>query len=199
MDTIAKRLKWARERKFGTDSTATEVARDHGWTVSTYLGHENEDRNPSRKTAMKYARAYGVRWEWLLEGEGQPTTKGALRAEVRGRVGAGAEIIPVDEHGTGEDVDLPPGAPPNVIPVTVDGDSMYPRYFDGETLYYLPDHRAPQDMIGREVVAKLSDGRILVKILDKGTKRGRFNLRSWNGSPIENVALEWVAPVRWRG
>jgi transcriptional regulator with XRE-family HTH domain len=195
MDTIAKRLKWAREQKLGKDSVPSEVARDHRWTVSTYLGHENGDRNPSRASAKKYARTYGVRWEWLLEGEGQPSTKGIRRPTIAGRVGAGAEIIPVDDEHGHDPVDLPP---PDVIPVVVQGDSMYPRYFNGETLFYLPEQRAPDELIGRECVVKLEDGRMLVKIVRKGARRNRFNLESWNAPTLEDQAIEWASPVRWR-
>lgn len=71
MDTPGARLKWARETKtkYGT---ATEAARAFGWTVPTYLGHENGDRNPSRVAAKKYGAAYGVPWAWILEGGPMP-------------------------------------------------------------------------------------------------------------------------------
>jgi SOS-response transcriptional repressor LexA len=72
LDTPAARLQWAR-KKHGRYDTPTDAARAFGWTVSTYLGHENADRTPSRAAAKRYAKAYGVRWEWLLEAEGAPT------------------------------------------------------------------------------------------------------------------------------
>jgi len=71
LDSPAARLRWARQR-FSRYRTATEAARAFGWNVSTYLGHENGDRTPSRETAKRYGRAYHVRWEWILEGEGSP-------------------------------------------------------------------------------------------------------------------------------
>jgi SOS-response transcriptional repressor LexA len=72
LQTSGERLQWAR-RHHGLYSNPTDAARAFGWTVSTYLGHENGDRNPSREAAKKYAKAYKVRWEWLLDGEGPPT------------------------------------------------------------------------------------------------------------------------------
>ena len=71
LDSPAKRLRFARERH-GKYATPTDAARAFGWPVSTYLGHENGDRNPSRAAARRYGRAYHVRWEWILEGEGSP-------------------------------------------------------------------------------------------------------------------------------
>lgn len=71
MDTPGARLKWAREHK-SAYKTATDAARAFGWPISTYLGHENGDRSPSRKAAKAYAAAYKVPWDWLLEGGALP-------------------------------------------------------------------------------------------------------------------------------
>lgn len=194
MDTVGKRLRWARENHSPYE-TGTDAARAYGWPVSTYLGHENGDRNPSRERAKKYARAYKVRWEWLLEGEGNPTPKEQPRPRVVGYVGAGAEVIPLDEHGSGESVDLPP---PNAEAVIVRGDSMYPRYQDGEKLLYVPEDRPASDLIGRECVVKLSDGRMLVKQIRRRIRGNRYDLASYNAPMIEDVEVEWAAPVMWR-
>lgn len=196
LDTPAARLKWAREKQ-GKYKTPTDAAKGFGWTVSTYLGHENGDRNPSRQAAKKYAKAYRVRWEWLLDGEGSPTAKGAGKAQAVGYVGAGAEITPIDDHAVGaglEEVDFPPGIPENAVLVIVRGDSMYPRYFDNEYLFYLRDQRSPGEFVGRECVVALEDGRVFVKTLRRGAD-GLFNLESWNAPLMENKAVQWAAPV----
>jgi transcriptional regulator with XRE-family HTH domain len=74
LNTPGKRLKWARENKT-SHTNATAAATAFGWPVSTYLGHENGDRVPKISTAKKYAAAYRVRWDWLLEGaSGRPST-----------------------------------------------------------------------------------------------------------------------------
>lgn len=196
MQEIKDRLQWARKKaKF---KTPTDAAKAFGWTVSTYLGHENGDRNPSRVLAKKYARAFKVRWEWLLEGEGSPGIKGSGKAPAVGYVGAGAEVQLVDDHAIGaglEEVDIPPGVPENAVLVIVRGDSMYPRYFDGEYLFYVRDQRSPLEFVGRECVMQLSDGRVFVKLLRKGSGKGLFNLESWNSQLIEDQKVEWAAPV----
>jgi len=199
MDTVASRLKWAR-REAGFD-TATAAARAHRFTVSTYLGHENGNRAPSRGTAKRYGRAFNVRWDWLLEGEAAPSFE-ATAAPVLGYVGAGAEVNPIDDPAfreTFDQVELPPGAPPGTVAVIARGDSMYPRYFDGERLFYVNREHPPSELIGQECVVKLHDGRMLVKILRRGSRSGRFNLESWNAPLMEEQQVEWAAPVRWRG
>lgn len=198
METLAERLKWAREHH-GRYKTATDAARAFGWIVSSYLGHENGDRPGGRlDTIKRYAKAYGVRWEWLLDGSGQPTAKAAdSMVPIAGYVSAGAEFTPFadDDPGLG---DAPLVVEPNSAAVVVRGDSMYPRYFDGEYIYYVKDLRDPTELIGEECVVKLRDGRIYVKILRRGSKKRLFNLESWNHPTIEDQAVEWAAPVTWR-
>lgn len=194
LDTVAKRLKWARERD-RRYKTATEAARAFGWPVSTYLGHENEDRSPSRTTAKKYAKAYKVRWEWLLEGDGGPTLKGAT-IPIEGYVGAGAEFYPTDDGG---DMGTAPAQiEENTAAVIVRGLSMYPRYLEGEVIYYSKETRSPAELVGRECIVKLTDGRIYIKMLRKGSARHLFDLESWNAPTIEDQEVEWAAPVTWR-
>jgi len=199
MDTIGSRLKWARAH--AGHANASAAARAFGFPVSTYLGHENGDRVPSRAAAKRYAEAFDVRWDWLLEGETAPSFTVPM-APVLGYVGAGAEIFPLDDPAFREsfdEVDRPPGAPPGTVAVIARGDSMYPRYFDGEKLFYTNREQAPSELIGQECVVKLKDGRMLVKILRKGSRPRRFNLESWNAPLIEDQDVEWAAPIKWRG
>lgn len=105
MRSAAERLRWARERH-GRYPTPTEAARAFGWTVSTYLGHENGDRNPSRQAAKRYARAYRVRWEWLLDNEGPPTIA---------REPSEPERISLEEFERSDPTGEPPAFPPNAI------------------------------------------------------------------------------------
>jgi hypothetical protein len=83
METIHQRLLEAR-RKAGY-VTATEAADAHGWTVPTYLAHENGTRGVSMAKAKIYARAYRVTLEWLVNGKGAaPDDEGSAgeRAQV---------------------------------------------------------------------------------------------------------------------
>jgi phage repressor protein C with HTH and peptisase S24 domain len=197
MKEISDRLQWAR-KNHGKYKSPTDAARAFGWTVSTYLGHENGDRNPSRNTAKKYAKAYRVRWEWLLEGEGKPITGGKTKTtHAIGYVGAGAEVFPFDGHSPGEleEIDIPPGVPDDAVLVIVRGDSMYPRYFENEMLFYVRRMDDPREHVGQECIVALQDGRMLVKILRRSSAEGFFNLESWNAPLIEAVAVQWAAPV----
>lgn len=146
-------------------------------------------RGLSQEWATRLAPHLGV--------EPQDLMFGPRSAHAVGYVGAGAEVVPVDDHAPGaglEEVDIPPGVPANAVLVIVRGDSMYPRYFDNEYLFYVRDDRPPGEYVGRECVVALEDGRVFVKVLRRG-ENGLFNLESWNAPLIENKAVQWAAPV----
>lgn len=193
---MSERLVWARESA-GYES-ASAAADALGVKIPTYIGHENGQRG-FKGRAEDYARKFKVNLEWLLTGRGKPkNASNAPQAHAVGYVGAGAEILPFDDHDIGDDldpVDLPPGLPPDAVLVIVRGDSMYPRYFDNERLFYVRRDANPIDFVGRECVVKLEDGRMFVKILRRGIADGYYNLESWNAPLIEDVALQWAAPV----
>lgn len=111
-----------------------------------------------------------------------------------GYVGAGAEIFPMDHLGY---VEAPPGiAGPKTVAVKVKGDSMRPAYRDGDLIYY-DDHLPPEDLVGREVVVELEDGRCLVKELFAGSRPGLWTLLSHNAAPITDIQIKWAARIKW--
>lgn len=69
--TPAERLRWVRKNKTKFRSGAA-AARAYGWTVSTYMSHENGQRTPSREAAQRYAAAFRVPWHWIFEGGDRP-------------------------------------------------------------------------------------------------------------------------------
>lgn len=194
------RLKWARERH-GKFETPTDAAREMGWTVSTYLGHENGDRVPSRKTARKYAKAYGVRWEWVLEGEGNPeapkekTAQKPVSVPLVGYASAGTEVhfLPAGDLG---EVPFPEGGNPQTVAVEIRGDSLGPL-FDRWLVYYdAIRNPVTADLYNRLCVLQVEDGRIMVKRIKPGSKRGLFHLFGNFSEPLLDVPVEWAAPVR---
>jgi phage repressor protein C with HTH and peptisase S24 domain len=143
--------------------------------------------------ARRLAVPLGIEPEDLMGGE--------RNVPVVGRVGAGAEILPIDDHAKGEglfEVECPRGLDPKAtVAVEVVGDSMAPAIQEGWVLFYdRSPEPAPSAVVGRLCVVKLEDGRVLVKQVRRGPERGRFNLVSLNGPMIEDVALEWAAPVK---
>lgn len=195
MDTIADRLRWARRRQ-GFE-TATDAAKARGWTVSTYLGHENGDRNPSRKLAQKYAKAFRVRWEWLLEGQGAAQAADAP-VPIVGHVGAGGLVEFSTEQQPLDEAPRPPEATQFTVALIVRGDSMPGVAEDGFVVYY--DERregVTDDFIGSLCVCWLADGRTLIKRIFRGREPGLFDLVSTAYEPIRDAHITHSAKVTW--
>lgn len=112
-----------------------------------------------------------------------------------GYVGAGQAVYPIDDGGS-EMVEAPPEASESTVAVRIRGDSMLPAFEDGWLLYY-SRHLPPQEMINRRCVVQLADGRILVKTLRRGAVQDVWTLTSTNAADIEDVVVEWAAPIDW--
>lgn len=114
-----------------------------------------------------------------------------------GYVGAGAEVHPIDDHAKGaclEEIEAPQGM--NLygyVAVRVRGDSMYPRYFEGEVIAFKRVTDWDERCLNNECVVKLRDGRTFVKMVRAGSKDGLFRLDSHNAPSIEDVEIEWAA------
>lgn len=194
MDTPGERLRWARKRAGYEDGTG--AARAFGWVVSTYLGHENGDRNPSRQAAIRYARAFKIRWEWLLEGDGAPDEVKTNTTKVRiiGLVGAGGEVNEAyfDEL-TEVEVMMP--LPPEVVAYQIHGNSMLPKYDPGDVII-VSESPSPIDIIlGDIAMVVTKEGKRYLKRVLRGSKAGLFNLESFNAPTMEDVEITEAAVV----
>lgn len=119
----------------------------------------------------------------------------APRVIVAGYIGAGGEVV-YDDLGYDEGVLRPPGITGSVVALEVRGDSMLPKYKNGDIIYIqrnvdglLPDY------IGEDCAVRLTTGETYIKQLMHGSEGERFTLLSLNAAPIENVEIEWATPV----
>ena len=196
LDSPHQRLRWARQQH-GQYGTPTEAARAFGWTVSTYLGHENGDRAPSREAAKRYARAYKIRWEWLLEGEGQPTA-GKSAARLVGKIEAGSRVCLYDDYKILDGAETPPRATATTSALEVTGGSMRGIADDGWLVFFDDDRKAPiPALIGKLCVIQLKTGEILIRTLQPGRKRGRYDLESATDPTMRDQQVQWAARVTW--
>lgn len=121
--------------------------------------------------------------------------------KIVGKVAAGQRIFPLDvSHkvaGIGQ-VERPPGVSSDIVVADVEGDSMLPVYRDGDIIFYHGHGLgAWTDHMGEECVTALRDGPVLVKIVARGSQPGLATLTSYNASPIVDVLVAWVSPIRW--
>lgn len=95
-----ERLRWARSRKY---ETATAFADAIGMASGTY-GHHERSPSASRTTkldaqkAMRFAKALGIRWEWLAGGPGEPWLDGRGPATPKQRVNRALEALDLEEQ-----------------------------------------------------------------------------------------------------
>jgi phage repressor protein C with HTH and peptisase S24 domain len=149
-------------------------------------------RVPTVDNLAKLADACGLPLTAFLGDEPSPH-----KVRVVGFVGAGAEThLYGDGQGPFDWAPSPPDARPNTVAVRVRGTSMAGLIDDGSLLYYDMRSDPPtDDMNGTLCVIGLPDGRVVVKKLYKGGRRGRWNLISTNDAPMLDQVVEWAAKV----
>lgn len=192
-----ERLRQARlEAKF---EDAVAAARAYGWGESTYISHENGTRGLKPEVADRYAKAFKVPAEWLLYGKGRKPARPAEAPKtvpLVGYVGAGAEAYFFGDGSKLDDLAAPDGATEETVGVEIRGESLGPLFDRWVVFYDNVQRPVTSDQINKLCVVGLSDGRILIKKLQKSKGRnGFFHLLSNTEAPILDVEVEWAARV----
>ncbi|WGS18868.1 MULTISPECIES: S24 family peptidase [unclassified Bradyrhizobium] len=118
---------------------------------------------------------------------------------IMGRIGAGASIEPdyeqVPPEGLGE-VELPFPLSEETIAFEVSGDSMLPKYENGDVIVVYREQRHPlSSFYGEEAAVRLKSGERYLKTVERGHSSGVVNLTSFNAKPINGVKLEWIGEI----
>jgi transcriptional regulator with XRE-family HTH domain len=187
-----------RERREAKGWSQSELARRVGVKPQTIQSIEaGKTQKPAN--IVKIAEALSVTAEFLMspenggagDGHNQSTTP------VIGVVQAGTAAIDYS-IGQGElgEVERPPMATFNTVALEVRGDSMGGRIEHGDVVYY-DERREPvtADLFGRLCIVGASDGRVMLKKLQPGSRPGRFHLISYSADPEFDVPVDWAAKV----
>src|SRR3978361_1602883 len=118
---------------------------------------------------------------------------------IMGRVGAGAAIEPEQEQvppeGLGE-VELPFPISEETIAFEVAGDSMLPKYENGDAIVVYREQRHPlSSFYGEEAAVRLKTGERYLKTIERGKSARVVNLTSFNAKPTVGVKLEWIGEI----
>src|SRR2546430_11466656 len=118
---------------------------------------------------------------------------------IMGRIGAGAAIEPeyeqVPPEGLGE-VQLPFRISEETIGFEVAGDSMLPKYENGDVVVVYREQRHPlANFYGEEAAVRLKTGERYLKTIERGKSPSLVNLTSFNAKPILGVKLDWIGEI----
>lgn len=189
--SVGERIRHYRAQKKRSQAWLAEKV---GVKQHTISGWETGRTEPSRKDVGRISQALGVDISLLELGDDAPE---AHKVRLMGYVGAGQAVEPLPGQEPYELVDAPPGAPDGAEAAIVRGGSMYPLLRDGFMLVWWRWTPDPLPHIGELCICKTMSGGLLVKIVEPGSRRGRFNLVSLAAGypPERDVILELVAPI----
>lgn len=151
---------------------------------------------PRGDVLTRIAAALGVNEYWLRTGDGLMLSEIPLA----GFVSAGEAFVQFDDlTGALDSVSIDFGD--NPIAAEVRSTSMSPAYRPGDRV--IGDKRTDQSdfaaAINRDCIVMTTNGEGYLKRLKRGPRPGLYTLQSYNQDfdDIENVAVQWVAPIMW--
>lgn len=172
--------------------TLERAAELSGVSVSQISRIETGVSGYSDESLAKLAAAYGCQKGDLV---GASARTGVL---VVGDVMRDHEVTPRALDREPEYVERPYGESGPLAAIRVQCDAMRPAYERGDVIYYAPTEPPPDErLIGRACVCAARDGRMMVRVLRRGSGAGLWDLDSFAGATLRDVELAWVARVVW--
>lgn len=177
------------------DLTVAEVARKAQVPPTTLYSYlDGKSQSLKGINEEKIATAFATTTERLF------TSDSDLKRDlgVWGKIGAKAEIYPLSDYSSDPmyEVALPPGleTDEDYVAFEIEGFSMPPAE-PGWLAIFRKIETTPEDLINSPCLVDLADGRRLFKRLKRGYSPGRYNLESWDGSPlIEDAEVVCALP-----
>lgn len=176
--------------------TQAQLSKKIGVSQGTISKWINEGHAPNKRqwdAVLKFASRYPRLRAMVKDGIQQSFVP------LMGRVGGGAEIEPDFEQVPPDGLDqieLPFPVRGDVVAFRVEGESMRPAYRDGDVVLVRGEQlRDTDDFIGKEVAVRTVDGKRYLKELQRGQRRGQYDLYSHNATVITGARIAWVGEI----
>lgn len=185
--------------------TLKDFAKKIGVELSTYEHWEKERRGIKKQYLQKISDETGFSSDYILgltDSVNPFAPEKKIKVPVIGYIGAGAEVYTIDDSPKGQgidEVDCPPNMNPSyTVALKVKGNSMYPALREGWLVFYSREvYGMNADCEGNICVVETDAGKTLVKEVRKGSKKGTYNLISYNSPVMHDVKLKWCAKIRY--
>ena len=198
IDTIADRYGYSASglaKKSGLDPTS--------FNPSKRAGPDGRPRWPTMESISRLLSASGATVEEfsdLLSGRrGQPPKRKQIPLMGFAKAGKGGYF---DDSGFPEgngwdEIEVPGVTDQNAYALEITGDSMLPVYREGDIIIVSP---AATVRKGDRVVARLTDGQVMAKIMQRQTSK-TLELASFNPNHTTKVLdmkdVDWLARIMW--
>jgi hypothetical protein len=172
----------------------SEVSDKAGIPRTTLYGYVRGDADTLKGTnEQRIAQAFNTTVEHIFSGRKPIATLGVF-----GKIGAKADVYAIDDHRDAPMYELPLPAALNpdgeYVAFEIDGFSMPPAE-PGWVVVFRHTSLPVDELVNSVCLVDLSDGRRLFKRIRRGYEPGRYNLESWDGSPlIENQEITAALP-----
>lgn len=184
--------------KLSVPALAALVSKELSGEKVSYQALQQLEGGDSRGTRylVPLARALKRSPDWLYDESGpEIVDRQPEEALLVGYVGAGDEVFRSHEQTPLEGIAPPPGFGA-CNAARIRGTSQHPLQ-DGWIVFYGEENQGVQmECLGKLCVAQVKDdGPTLLKTVRRGSKRGHYNLMSWNAPIRKDVPLAWAARV----
>ena len=117
------------------NKTQTDMAKILNVAKSTVSMYERNQREPGADILKKYAQTFDVTLDYILGNERPVEGQDYITINVYGSIPAGIPIEAIEDISDTEDLSLKEyDKNKTYLGLKVEGDSMYPKYLDGDTV-----------------------------------------------------------------
>lgn len=191
--SVGNRLRYLRSL---SGKTQGELAKQLYVTASSIGMYERDERTPSTDVLKKYSQLFDVSLDYILGNERPVEDQDYITINVYGSIPAGIPIEAIEDISDTEDLSLKEyDKNKTYLGLKVDGDSMYPKYLDGDTVII---EKCPDCESGTDAAVYVNGYEATLKTVIKNDN-GTITLKPINPNYSPTTYGEGDDPVRILG